>query len=460
MTGRFEFGPPDQGDRTEAATNFEDNLVVIAGAGTGKTSLLIERVLTAIGAGLAKIDEIAAITFTEKAAGEMRQRLAEGLERLRAVARGGIERDVAKAADRALDNLIDRFGVEREQVAERALLALQNLDRSRVDTIHTFCAGLLREHPVEAGVDPGFDVDAGEVRETVFEETWEKFLARELGHEAGRPDLWRRVLDHVSIEDARQAAFELAGFDVPEALLETPAVTATTREFLGDHAGGLASEARSLLETQEGLAGRGLSDLQAMIEALDALEAGDGLRKFLEIDERQGGLAERVKSRGPYKKKQFGPVDGNRIGRVATQLSRLGQQLHKVDDEASRDLVDAVRPFALEAREELLRRGYVTFDGLLVLARDLLMRSTDVRNALKKRFRMLLVDEFQDTDPVQHEIVLLPRPRSTAMKAALSTPTETRRSGRDGCLSSATRSNRSIASVAPTTPLSPGPCAA
>ena len=144
-----------------------------------------------------------------------------------------------------------------------------------------------------------------------------------------------------------------------------------------------------------------------MIEALEALESGDGLGEFLQIDERHGGLAERVKSRGPYKKKQFGSVDGNRIGRVATQFSRLGQQLHKVDDEVSRDLVDAVRPFALEAREELLRRAYVSFDGLLVLARDLLLRSTDVRNALKKRFRMLLVDEFQDTDPVQYEIVLL-----------------------------------------------------
>jgi ATP-dependent helicase/nuclease subunit A len=407
MTGRLDFGPPDRGDRIEAATNFDDNLVVIAGAGTGKTSLLVERVLTAIGADLAKIDEIAAITFTEKAAGEMRQRLAEGLERLRAIARGGVERDETRAADRALDNLTDRFGVEREQVAERALAALQNLDRSRVDTIHTFCAGLLREHPVEAGVDPGFDVDAGEVFETVREETWERFLARELGHEAGRPDLWRRVLDSVSIEDARAAAFELAGFSIPESLLETPAATATTREFLGDHAGGLAAEARALLEQQEGLGGRGLADLKAMIEALEALESGDGLGEFLRIDERHGGLAERVKSRGPYKKKKFGSVDGNRIGRVATQFSRLGQQLHKVDDEVSRDLVDALRPFALEAREELLRRGYVTFDGLLVLARDLLLRSTDVRNALKKRFRMLLVDEFQDTDPVQYEIVLL-----------------------------------------------------
>jgi ATP-dependent helicase/nuclease subunit A len=407
MTGRFDFGPPDQGDRIEAATNFEDNLVVIAGAGTGKTSLLIERVLTAIGADLARIEEIAAITFTEKAAGEMRQRLAEGLERLRAIARGGVERDASRAADRALDNLIERFGVEREQVAERALVALQNLDRSRVDTIHTFCSGLLREHPVEAGVDPGFDVDAGEVFETVLEETWERFLGRELGHEAVRVGLWERVLDRLSIEDTRAAAFELAGFGVPEKLLETPAAIETTREFLGDHAGGLATQARSLLETQEGLAGRGLSDLQAMIEALEALEGGDGLGEFLRIDERHGGLAERVKGRGPYKKKQFGSVDGNRIGRVATQFSRLGQQLHRVDDEASRDLIDAVRPFALEAREELLRRGYVTFDGLLVLARDLLLRSTDVRNALKKRFRMLLVDEFQDTDPVQYEIVLL-----------------------------------------------------
>ena len=79
---------PDAEARRRAATDFTTNLVVEAGAGTGKTSLLVERVLTAVGAGVLEITELAAITFTEKAAGEMRQRVARELERLRARARG------------------------------------------------------------------------------------------------------------------------------------------------------------------------------------------------------------------------------------------------------------------------------------------------------------------------------------------------------------------------------------
>ena len=93
MTGGKGSLPPDHEDRLLAATDFDHNIVVVAGAGTGKTSLLVERVLTAVGSGHVGIGEIGAITFTEKAAGEMRQRLATGLERLLEAARGEVEAD-------------------------------------------------------------------------------------------------------------------------------------------------------------------------------------------------------------------------------------------------------------------------------------------------------------------------------------------------------------------------------
>ena len=80
---------PDLESRRRAATDFDANLVVLAGAGTGKTSLLIERALNAIGSGTATIAEIAAITFTEKAAGEMKRApVPRGSTELRALARG------------------------------------------------------------------------------------------------------------------------------------------------------------------------------------------------------------------------------------------------------------------------------------------------------------------------------------------------------------------------------------
>jgi ATP-dependent helicase/nuclease subunit A len=334
MTRGKRVSTPDRDDRVSAATAFDRNVVVIAGAGTGKTSLLVERILTALGAGRLEIDRLGAMTFTERAAGEMRQRLAEGLERLLAAARPGHEPNPAHAGDRAFEHLAGRFGVTPPEVAARALRALRHLDRARVETIHTFCAGLLREHPLEAGVQPDFAVDPGEMQVAVLDELWERFVARELGSSVARPELWSRVLaPSRSLERLRELAYALASFSIPEELLSSAATSA--------------------------------------------------------------------------------------IDRSETAELPMGSGVSRIDPTVLGDLVEAVKPFALEAREEMLRRGYVTFDGLLVLARNLLRDHAEVRESLKRRFLMLLVDEFQDTDPLQYEIVLyLGEKEGTCARAA------------------------------------------
>jgi len=135
----------DAATRRRSATDFGANLVVEAGAGTGKTSLLVERVLTAIGTGLLRITELAAITFTDKAAGEMRHRVARELERLRLLARGEPRSWTGESeADRAFAYLSAESGTEPAEIAPRALDALENLDRARIVTIHAFCSELLR----------------------------------------------------------------------------------------------------------------------------------------------------------------------------------------------------------------------------------------------------------------------------------------------------------------------------
>ena len=118
---------PDAGARSRAATDFETNLVVLAGAGTGKTSLVIERLLNAVGSGLVELDRLAAITFTEKAAGEMRERLATGLDRLRGLAQGELSTDAGDEADRAFAFLTAASGgpaLAAEDIAARGLGAM------------------------------------------------------------------------------------------------------------------------------------------------------------------------------------------------------------------------------------------------------------------------------------------------------------------------------------------------
>src|SRR5438094_8054810 len=123
----------DDADARQAIKDdLDTTLVVEAAAGTGKTTELVNRILRVLATGRAKMIEIVAVTFTEKAAGELKLRLREALEHARATADGD----------------------ERPRLE----LALATLEEARVNTIHGFCAELLRERPVEAAVDPLFAV--------------------------------------------------------------------------------------------------------------------------------------------------------------------------------------------------------------------------------------------------------------------------------------------------------------
>jgi len=124
---------PDREARQAIAEDLDTTLVVEAAAGTGKTTELVKRILRVLATGRATMAEIVAVTFTEKAAGELKLRLRERVE---------LER--AKASDPAERQRLDR--------------ALGTLEEAQVNTIHGFCAELLRERPVEARVDPLFAV--------------------------------------------------------------------------------------------------------------------------------------------------------------------------------------------------------------------------------------------------------------------------------------------------------------
>src|SRR5262245_27146103 len=123
---------PDAAARERIRTALDETVVVEAAAGTGKTSELVGRIVAILASGRAKVERLVAVTFTEKAAGELKLRLRAGLEEARREATQGTR-------------------VHLEE-------ALAHLEEAHVNTIHGFCADLLRERPVEAGVDPLFAV--------------------------------------------------------------------------------------------------------------------------------------------------------------------------------------------------------------------------------------------------------------------------------------------------------------
>ena len=122
----------DDAARQRIRKSLDESLIVEAAAGTGKTSELIQRIVAILRSGRTSVDRIVAVTFTRKAAGELRLRLRVELDRARGLAEHANE----------VRNLED---------------ALARLEEARIGTIHSFCAEILRQRPVEARLAPGFE---------------------------------------------------------------------------------------------------------------------------------------------------------------------------------------------------------------------------------------------------------------------------------------------------------------
>src|SRR5262245_37447535 len=160
----------DQLARERIRTSLDETLIVEAAAGTGKTSELIRRIAAVLQTGRTTVDRIVAVTFTRKAAGELRLRLRLELDRARTAA---TTRD-------DIDNLED---------------ALKRLEEARIGTIHSFCAEILRQRPVEARIAPGFE-ELDEMRAAgMYARAFDVWIQKALGEMS---PVLRRVLSRIS----------------------------------------------------------------------------------------------------------------------------------------------------------------------------------------------------------------------------------------------------------------------
>ena len=156
----------DQEARRRIREDLDATLVVEAAAGTGKTTELVERIAALVREGRAELQNILAVTFTDKAAGEMKLRLRTELESGREKSTDALRR-------------------------ERLTAALAQLEAAQIGTIHSVCADLLRERPVDARVDPLFEVAPGDVAQRLYRGVFEAWLLRTL---ADPPEGVRRLL--------------------------------------------------------------------------------------------------------------------------------------------------------------------------------------------------------------------------------------------------------------------------
>jgi ATP-dependent exoDNAse (exonuclease V) beta subunit len=375
---------PDSAARRRILTDFRTTLFVEAAAGTGKTTVLIGRIVALIGDGISTLDRIVAVTFTEKAAGEMKLRLRSEIERA----------------------LQDAAGEERKRL-ERAL---SELELARVGTIHAFCGDLLRERPVEAGADPLFKVAAEDEAAGIADQAFENWFQATLANppEGMRRILRRRSKSQPPREMLRGAFGSLLDHrDFPSPWRRDPfnrqgAIDTIMEQLIG--VGSLATKS----SWPEDYLTQNLAEIARFVEENARVEAVrgrdyDGLEALL----RDFARARSWNWKGSPRTR-YGTLTRNEVlAQRDSVKNEFGAFIAACDADLAPFLQEALQP-PIRAYEELkVRTGRLDFLDLLLKARNLIRDNTSVRIELQQRFTHFFVDEFQDTDPLQAEILLL-----------------------------------------------------
>lgn len=381
---------PDSQARILAQSTWDKNVVVLAGAGTGKTTILVNRMLNLLMREPHPLvmNEIVALTFTNKAATEMKQRLRRELIKL------------AEHTDESATELFrTRYRLSLQQIQERAQEALAQFEKSQIGTLHSFAAHLLRLHPLESGLDPAFQEDDGTRFTELFDSRWRMWLAEELAQTGERHPLWRRVLAGMNLDDLREIAITLSGesVDLQELAEQTRDTTIN------------GPVRRWLEQLQEKTAGILVGRATAKPVKADKMLAAASRCVALLLEEGTQGITRLSDDDRVLLEKDIGkPTVGwdERAFAEAKTIMSTVRQLLLVDQPYLNDLLELLRPFVTWVRHSFLASGWVSFDGLLIRAKALLRDYPSVRARIKHGCRAVLVDEFQDTDPIQYEIVL------------------------------------------------------
>ncbi len=380
----------DADAREKIAAELDRTMAVEAAAGTGKTTSLVTRIVNVLGSGRTTVDRIVAVTFTEKAAGELKLRLRSGLEQARRA---------------------DGVDPDRRRNLEQAL---SRLEEAHVNTIHGFCSDLLRERPLEAGIDPRFEMldEPGSTRlfDGVFNAWFQEMLAEPA---EGVRRMLRRPLGgeqegETAVGALRNAAWELSqwrDFRTPwrrdpfdrdarmdalareiEAVAQLTAAPSNRNDNLFRDTDPVRRFRRALAMKEEAV-GRDHDGLEADIAALAR------------------SWRDRRKGYGSGYKK------GVDRATVLDAVDHLREELARFMEAAEADLAALLQRELLvvvdryqDAKEQ---SGRLDFLDLLIRARDLVVESAAARTLFQERITHLFVDEFQDTDPIQAELLLL-----------------------------------------------------
>ena len=368
----------DQQARNEAVESRGRNLWIEAGAGTGKTTLLVARIFSLLNDPKepTRLRDIAAITFTDKAAGELKVKI-----------RAKIEQALAADAEQA----------------DWLRQALRDLEIAAIGTLHSFARLLLTERPMEAGIPPDPEVLDANGFNRFLQEAYDRWFDRQV---AQPTEIFRWYLSQREFYE-RQGKWDwlwkLASKICREhdVLLDIPAASQFT---LDDARNQLQAEATTLIAQAEDNCSK--KDDKAYQQTADVCQA---ILDLPPVDDREAFFAALAQSPKINltvgSKKAWGEESFSENKRLRGELRNSIVLLGNLANaENAWKLFALAQSFGREFEREKRARGALGFQDLLTRAVGLLRENKPVRAYFQKRYRYLLIDEFQDTDPLQVEI--------------------------------------------------------
>jgi ATP-dependent helicase/nuclease subunit A len=365
---------PDIDVREEIKKSLDVNILVEAGAGSGKTTSIVSRMVSLIVSGKCSIENIAAITFTRKAAQELKERFQNSLEQC----------------------FYEQENPEKKDILKEAL---KNMERCFIGTIHSFCASLLRERPVEASVDPDF-TELDDIADMLLhKQAWQQYL---LDVRLNFPEKLAKLntcgLKPSDLENIYSRITQYPDVEIVFNEIQKPDLTRAYEKLKL-----FINKAKNYIPKTE--PEKGYDSLQNKIMT--------GLRMLRYYD--MENEINKLNLLEMFEKDQKVTLnrwlcDKEITKEINQEINYLSQtEIHPVlkqwKEYCHYIAISFLKPAAEYYEAIKTRQSGLNFQDLLLKTVNMLKNYPEVRSYFKNKYRCLLVDEFQDTDPIQAELM-------------------------------------------------------
>ncbi|HOO50333.1 MAG TPA: UvrD-helicase domain-containing protein [Alphaproteobacteria bacterium] len=380
MTEKKRPQPPDHKERDKIFNELGKTMLVEAAAGTGKTTSMMRRMTELISRGECEIEHLVAVTYTRKAAAELRAKFQLALERA----------------------VRESTGEKKDRLS----YALDNIERCYIGTIHSFCARILRERPLESGVPISFE-ELDEIEDQELKQSiWDQYVAElYFGNDKILEELHIRGIEigALTASFTRMADYPDV-HDWPTSDIPIPDLTQARAELLK-----LVGRMRNVCESLVGPAGndklipkyRSIPRKVANIDIDNSAQLVSIIEEFVS----DPGIVQKQWPGSDAKEKKamaLGEKDAWNKFREEIAIPVTDQWYECRYKPIMQVVSEAVRRYD-ERKTEL---GKLNFQDLLMKTAALLKDKPHIRKYFQKRYTHVLVDEFQDTDPIQAEMMM------------------------------------------------------